>query len=168
MARWWRVRVVPLVTAAVAAAALLAPAGCGGAYRDYPRWRLTGGTEYANDCVEATGFVRVSGKTGVGMSVQLRSRRDCAVQVTRAELVLGDRRYPAELPPAQTLPGRSLIYLWLPFAFDNNAAWNDGRRRGQFELELTANGQPLAWTLPAVHEYVNGRWKPAPTVGGYR
>ena len=156
MARWWRVRVL-LVLAAV-----VALAGCGGAYRDYPRWRLTGGADVAHDCVEATGFVRVSGKTGVGLSVQLRSRRDCAVQITKAALVLGDRRYPAELPPAEQLAGRSLVYVWLPFAFDNNAAWNDGRRSGQFEIELTANGQPVVWTMPAVHEYVNGRWKPAP------
>jgi hypothetical protein len=158
--RSWGVRVIVLLLGALAA--------CGGAYRDYPRWRLTAPAPARTDCVEAQAFVRVSGKTGVGVSVQLRSFGDCAVRIARAELVLGDRRYPAELPPPQTLPGRSLVYVWLPFAFDNNAAWNDGRRSGRFELQLEANGHTgETWIIPATHGFADGRWKPVPKWGAY-
>lgn len=149
--RSWDVRLVPL---------LLVLAGCGGAYRNYPRWTLDDGATTATGCVDATAFVRVSGKTGVGLTVQLRSHGDCAVRIARAELVLGKHRHAAELPPPQTLPGRSLVYVWLPFAFDNNRAWNDGKRRGQFELVLEANGVAGApWIIPATHQFVGGRWK---------
>jgi hypothetical protein len=153
--RSWPVRVLaPLLFA-------IAVAGCGGAYRDYPRWTLADATPRRVDCVEAQAFVRVSGKTGVGVTLALRSRGDCVVRIARAELVVGDTRFPAELPAAQTLPGRSLVYLWLPFPFDNEALWNDGRRRGQFELALDVNGVTGApWIIPATHDFVGGRWKP--------
>lgn len=135
-------------------------AGCGGAYRNYPRWTIDEGTTTRTDCVEAQAFVRVSGKTGVGVAVQLKSHGDCAVRVTRAELVIGAQRHAAEVPQVTTLAGRSLVYVWLPFAFDNNRAWNDGLRSGQFELQLEANGHAGApWIIPTNHEFVGGRWR---------
>lgn len=137
-------------------------AGCGGAYRDYPRWTIASDGGNRTDCVEAHAFVRVSGKTGVGMTVQLRTYGDCAVRVARAELVIGTQRHAADRPALQTLPGRSLVYVWLPFPFDNNQAWNDGARTGQFELQLEANGHTgETWIIPATHAFVSGRWKPA-------
>lgn len=141
----------------------VAVAACGGARRNYPRWTLAAGaTPHRADCVDARAFVRVSGKTGIGVTLALRSHGTCAVRVARAELVVGTRRFPAALPPAQTLPGRSLVYLWLPFPFDNNALWNDGLRRGQLELVLETGGVARApWILPAEHAWVGGRWTPA-------
>lgn len=146
----------------------LALAGCGGAHRDYPRWTVAAAATSQSECVLAQAWIRVSGKTGVGMTVQLRSLGDCTVRVARAELVIAGQRVAAELPAALTLPGRSQAYLWLPFAFDNNQAWNDGARRGQFELVLEANGRAGApWVIPATHGFVSGRWKPEPTPGRY-
>ena len=129
--------------------------------RAYPRWMLDRDTTLDHACLAAEAFVRVSGKTGVGMTVALKSHGTCAVRVVRAELVLDGQRVPAEVPPVPPLPGRSLAYLWLPFPFDNNAAWNDGRRRGQFELELAiGDAPPVTWIIPAHHDFVAGRWEP--------
>lgn len=153
--RSWRVRVPLLVLAAMLAAAA---SGCGGARRAYPRWVLADGAPHRAGCLESQAFVRVSGKTGVGMTVLVRSRGDCAVRLARAELVVGQSRFPAELPAAQQLPGRSLVYWWLPFSFDNETLWNDGWRRGQFELAFEVNGVPEGpWIIPATHEFVGGR-----------
>lgn len=136
-----------------------AVAACGGPIRAYPRWSLERDTMIDRGCVQAEAFVRMSGKTGVGMTVALRSHETCAVRFARAELVVDGARFPAELPAAQTLPGRSLVYAWLPFAFDNDAAWNDGKRRGQFELEVIANDVSSTWIIPAHHDFVAGRWE---------
>ena len=142
-------------------AAVIAAAACGGPVRAYPRWSFDSGTQLDRGCLAAEAFVRVSGKTGVGVTVALRSRATCAVRIARAELVVGDLRVPAELPPAQTLPGRSLAYAWLPFAFDNNAAWNDGKVRGQLELDVElGDGERATWIIPAHHGFEAGRFEP--------
>ena len=148
----------------VVVASLLALAACGGPVRAYPRWILSDGNRFAADCLEAEAFVRTSGKTGVGVTVALRSRSTCAVRITRAELILDDGRAAAELPPPETLPGRSLVYTRLPFAFDNNAAWNRGDRRGRFEVAVAiGDAAPRTWVIPAEHRFVDGRFQPAPT-----
>lgn len=135
-------------------------ASCGVAVRDYPRWTFDAPTPLASDCLEAEAFVRTSGKTGVGVTVALRSHRTCAVRITRAELILDDQRVAAELPAPQTLPGRSLAYAWLPFAFDNNAAWNRDDRRGRVELDIAVgDAAPTTWSLPATHRFVAGRFR---------
>ncbi|MBK9036650.1 MAG: hypothetical protein IPL61_36275 [Myxococcales bacterium] len=142
---------------------LIAAAACGGPARAYPRWSLDSGTHLDHGCLDADAFVRTSGKTGVGVTVALRSHATCAVTIARAELVVDDLRVAAELPPVQTLPGRSLIYAWLPFPFDNNGAWNDGKRRGQFELEvIVGDGARATWIIPAHHAFASGRYEPGP------
>lgn len=144
----------------VAFFALLA-AACGGPVRDYPRWTFDAPPRLSADCLEAEAFVRTSGKTGVGLTVALRSHRTCPVRITRAELVLARERVAAELPEAQTLPGRSLTYAWLPFAFDNNAAWNRDDRTGRFEVDVAiGDAAPTTWTFAANHRFVDGRFQP--------
>lgn len=143
---------------------LLAATACGGPIRAYPRWTLDGDTHFAHGCLDADAYVRVSGKTGVGVTVALRSHATCAVRITRAELVIDQQRVPAELPPPPALPGRTLAYVWLPFAFDNNAAWNDDHRAGRFELDVAiGDAAPVTWTIPAHHAFVAGRWDESTT-----
>lgn len=128
-------------------------AACGGNQRAYPRWRFVEGPAAQVDagCALGRAFVRMSGKTGVGLTVELRSRGDCLVRITRAELVLDDQRAPATLPAEVALRGRSLVYVWLPFEFDNNRAWNEGRRTGTFEIDLEAAGVVTPWRIAADH-----------------
>ena len=118
-----------------------------------PRWRITGYQNFDHGCAWAKAFVRKSGKTGVGMTVELRSRTDCAIAIARAELVLASgERVPAGIRDVAPLAGRSLVYTWLAFPFDNNAAWNRGDVDGTFELDLVTNGDRApTWRLPAHH-----------------
>jgi hypothetical protein len=131
----------------------LALAACGGNLRAYPRWRFVDGPAAQVDagCALGRAFVRMSGKTGVGLTVELRSRGDCLVRFARAELVLDGQRAPATLPAEVALRGRSLVYVWLPFEFDNNRAWNEGRRSGTFEIDLDAGGTVTPWRIAADH-----------------
>jgi hypothetical protein len=136
-------------------AVLAAAGGCiltrGPSPEDRPRWRIVEPTAFAHGCASARAFVRKSGKTGVGMSIELRSHGDCAIAITRAELVLSDgQRVAAGFQPVPPLVGRSLIHHWLAFPFDNNAAWNRHVVDGVFELELTVAGAAAPpWRLAA-------------------
>jgi hypothetical protein len=133
---------------------------CGGAYREYPRWRFTEAAELEHGCTLARSFIRMSGKSGVGVTVELRSREDCTVRFARAELVLDGLRAPATLPAPLTLHGRSLVYVWVPFEFDNERAWNDGRRSGTFEIDLEVAGAAApTWRIAADHRREH-RYKP--------
>jgi hypothetical protein len=120
-------------------------AGCGDRAkpRQYPRWIVepTLTQEIAwRDCAGVRAFVRKSGKQGIGVAVELRSRTDCEVTVPRAELVLDDGTRAAATLAVAPLRGRSLVYLWLPVHFDGDAAWNRGARRGRLELDLAIAG----------------------------
>lgn len=113
-----------------------------------PVWRISGSDSLDADCASARALVRKSGKQGIGMSVQLKSRADCAIKFTAAHLAFTDGTKLAVTPPtAQQLPGRSLIYVWWPVAFDNNAAWNAGRRSGVLTLDYAIGSATGAWQV---------------------
>jgi hypothetical protein len=120
-----------------------------------PRWRFTAPAAWQHGCAVARAFVRKSGKAGVGVTVELRSRADCAIAIARAELVLASgRRVAAGIREVPPMRGRSLVYTWLAFPFDNNRAWNDGDVDGTFELALVLDGAPApVWRLPAHHAF---------------
>jgi len=118
-----------------------------------PRWRVTAPTAYDHGCVLGRAFIRKSGKDGVGMTVELRSRTTCQVVIARAELVLASgERVPAGIRQVAPMTGRSLLYTWLAFPFDNNRAWNRGVVDGAFELDLVLDGAPApTWRFAAHH-----------------
>jgi hypothetical protein len=115
-----------------------------------PRWRTTGAAELDAGCALARAFVRKTGKDGFGVALQLRSRGDCTVVIDRADLVFagGERVSTRPGVPRQVLTGRSQIYVWLPVAFDNNAAWNAERNTAVLELAVSANAAPVTWRIP--------------------
>jgi hypothetical protein len=118
--------------------------------RTYPRWVLVGGRDLRHGCAIADAFVRRSGKEGVGVTVALRSTRDCDVRITRAALVFPDDVAAAGVVPAAApMAGRSLAYAWIPIRFDGDRAWNQHRDRAALELELTVDGVARAWKIPA-------------------
>jgi len=128
--------------------------------RDYPRWRIVGGQAFARDCLRAEAYVRKSGKTGIGVTLVLRSLHDCAVEIRRAELVFPDGHRATATAEARALApmaGRTLRYHWLPLRFDNDRAWDDGQRDATLELELAIAGQPVVWRMPAQHRW-DQRW----------
>jgi hypothetical protein len=115
--------------------------------RERPRWHITGHDELDADCVSARALVRKSGKQGIGMAVQLRSRTDCTFTPTSLALVLHGDAIAFPTPPPIVLHGRSQLYAWLPLRFDNNAAWNRGVRDGVLALAYTAGGQTGTWNI---------------------
>lgn len=114
---------------------------------DRPRWYITSDAGLDRDCVSARAMIRKSGKQGVGVSLQLRSRTDCTVSIdsVKLELAKSTTAVPAIAP--LSLRGRSLVYAWLPVPFDNNAAWNDEHNNAAIHLELKIAGKPVTWTI---------------------
>jgi len=122
--------------------------------RAYPRWVLVGGRDLRHGCAIADAFVRKSGKEGVGVTVELRSTRDCDVRITRAALIFPDDGAAAgTLPPATPMVGRSVAYAWIPIRFDGDRAWNQHRDAAALELELTVAGVARAWKIPAAQRF---------------
>jgi hypothetical protein len=120
--------------------------------RTYPRWVVADSAEITwRDCAGLRAFVRKSGKEGMGVAVEIRSRKDCPATIVRAELVLDDgARAAATIPAVPELHGRSLRYLWMPIHFDGDDAWNRGVRSARLDLELAIDGviQPvIGWPI---------------------
>jgi hypothetical protein len=116
-----------------------------------PRWRITGNDELETDCVSARALVRKSGKQGIGMAVQLRSRMDCTFTPTSVALVLHGETITLATPPPIELRGRSQLYAWLQLGFDNNAVWNRGANDGVLAVVYTAGAQTGTWQI-AMHQ----------------
>lgn len=125
--------------------------------RTYPRWVVDGAGDPSvqwRDCAGLRAFVRKTGKEGMGITLEVRSKTDCEAQIARAVVVLPDgaRRFTAEatIPMIPALPGRSLRYLWMPVHYDGDMMWNRGVRRGTLEIELTIAGaaqDKITWPL---------------------
>jgi hypothetical protein len=118
--------------------------------RTYPRWVIDttnaadpdgGPAVQWRDCAGLRPYVRKSGKAGIGVTLEIRSRTDCAATITRAEIV-----FPEGAPAAATIPavpelrGRSLRYLWMPVHFDGDTLWNRGVRRATLQVEVAIDG----------------------------
>ena len=114
-----------------------------------PAWQVTSGETYASGCLLARALPRKSGREGLGLSVQLRSRGDCAVAITGARLQVGPRGADvAALPAPLAMRGRSQLYAWLPFHFDGLAAWNAGDTRAKLVIAIAIDGVPQPpWTI---------------------
>jgi hypothetical protein len=129
---------------------------CGGGHvvRTYPRWVTIGGRDLRAGCAIADVFVRKSGKEGIGVTVELRSRFDCDAKLGSLDLVFPDgARATGHLPPQTPLRGRSLVYLWVPIRFHADAAWNHGRTSAALELVLAVGDETRTWEIP-----VEERW----------
>jgi hypothetical protein len=71
------------------------------------------------------------------------------VQITSARVVLAATTMATltALPTAVKPPPTE--YLYLPFGFDNEAAWNDRKNVAQLQLGLLPAGGPeIAWEIP--------------------
>ncbi len=156
------------LAAPLAALVLAAAAGCVVTRPPHegerPRWRIADGARFDAGCAIGRAFIRKSGKAGFGVALQWKSRGSCriAIEAVRLSLAHGAVAAPPPrgaaasiaVPPIAPieLPGRSLIYAWLPVPFDNDAAWNDGRDHGLLELDVAVAGAPATpWRIP-VHQ----------------
>jgi hypothetical protein len=142
---------------------LLAACGDPQHSRQFPRWEasLAQNLEWRG-CAGARAFVRKSGKQGIGVTLELRSRQDCPVTIARLELAFSDgSRAPGVLPPLDGLHGRSLVYLWVPIYFDGDHYWNREVRSGELQIDLAIDGavQPTV-TVPLTELWTG--WFQAP------
>lgn len=113
--------------------------------RSYPTWRAAGLASRVDACAEVKAWISKSGKQGVGVTVRLsgRGERACRVELTAAHFAIGERRIAvAVLPSSVIVQPASVEYFYLPFAFDNEGAWNRGERRGDLALALSYDGAP--------------------------
>jgi hypothetical protein len=116
-----------------------------------PRWQVVGDPHFESPCILGRAFVRKSGKQGIGVSLQLKSRMDCRVQI-RGHLAIGGGDVAIADQPVVEMHGRSLRNLWLPVPFDGNDAWNAGHVDATLALALVVDGvaQPT-WSIP-IHD----------------
>ena len=117
-----------------------------------PRWQVIAGDHYDAGCISARAFVRKSGKQGLGIALQLRSRGDCNFAIASGRVALDGHTVDVPGLPTIDLHGRSQLYAWLPVRFDGDAAWNAGRVDATLELAIALDGVPApAWRL-ALHD----------------
>jgi len=119
-----------------------------------PRWRIAGEDRFDAGCASGRAFIRKSGKTGFGVSLQWKSRGDCRVALDGVHLRFahGAKIVVPAIPPLE-LRGRSIVYAWLPVPFDNNEAWNEGLDRATLELAVAIAGAPATpWQIPVLQQ----------------
>jgi hypothetical protein len=121
--------------------------------RNFPTWETTA-PERDLGCAWATTHVGKSGKEGFGLVLRVEARRRCDVRVVAATADIGGERVTAtELPTSGPLTSSEPVFLWIPFPFDNEQAWNDGRRTGSAELVLRIGDREDRWPLPLNERY---------------
>ncbi len=124
---------------------------CVGA-RVYPSWRLDEPQGRLLGCASVDAWVKQSTKTGVGVIVHMRSTQQprCTVRITWAKLqAAGHFLSAAGGERAARLSTKDELFVYLPFVFDGNAAWNDGRRSATLQVAIRVEdaAEVLSWPL---------------------
>jgi hypothetical protein len=116
--------------------------------RNYPSWEVRGAFHQTVGCVELSAEVVKSGKSGLGALVRRDVDNGCDVRIEAARVrVVGAGAFEASSPPAFD----EHRTLYLSFAFDNEAHWNEGAREGSLELDVSANGERRTLAFPMTH-----------------
>lgn len=102
--------------------------------RNYPAWQIEGLGARQLDCAIVDLWVSKSGKQGLGVTLELTpTASSCRVSVEEARFSAdGVEERAARLPAPRVVERRD--HLYLPFAFDNEALWNDEVRDGRLDL----------------------------------
>lgn len=150
--------------------------------RNFPAWQPVAGHELNADGVHLDMWVAKSGKTGVGVLIEFHNRSPVRrrVEVVRAHfhLVGNEADRAAQVVDVQHLPAALALapdaseQAYFAFLFENEQAWNEGRRRGYFLFEIRVDEQEtIQWKVDAAHlhdeKYLTvryGDWRPATTL----
>ena len=114
-------------------------------------WSVPGQRTFAIGCARVEAWVARSGKEGIGVSIAARSDApDCTVLLSEAWLNL-----PKGAVKAVSLPGPARLsdrerLMYVPIAFDNEAAWNGGERTGELILRFEVGGERRELRQPAI------------------
>lgn len=151
--------------------------------RDYPRWRVVDALPQEQGCLRVHAWVSKSGKQGLGVTVELTSQCEQRVQV---RLVPGPLRlaqpHSSAPAPEGDVPGRLVeaapvelgpgerVLRYISYAFDNERAWNQGRRfallalGGSFYPKGTPAMGTTTWEVGLHLEHVRpGPYRRVPT-----
>jgi hypothetical protein len=132
--------------------------------RGFALWGPDGAGSRAVGCATVEAWVSKSAKTGLGLTLGARARgREpaCTVAVEDATLYLSSGQ---EVRPGAALPRELTIgdgsqaegggSIYLPFAFDNNHAWNTGVRSATLRVTLRGQGEArVTWDVPLAQRY---------------
>ena len=144
----WVFRRLALVLAAWATIATPQPQ----VVRSYPAWKLREAGAWRIGCANIDAWVSKSGKSGVGVTLQMESgsTSPCAVRVERARIEVGPvTAHAAVLPVPRTV--QAIEHAYVPFEFDNEALWNDDFRAGELVVAIRAGSATRELRIPMDH-----------------
>lgn len=131
-------------------------------YRPFAAWQVQQAESRVVGCARVEVWVSKSGKEGVGVSLSVRASEGCDVRLEGATLAVADHRFPATDLPRGPLVDERPVYV--PFLFDNEALWNDGKRDGDLRLRFVVSGEPAELVVPMKHVFTHSeRYTPPPT-----
>lgn len=132
--------------------------------RDYALWKLSSEDTRRLGPLSLTPWISVSGKIGLGLSLCVESHEQQPLELAVESATLVVARGPQqaqrgqgrqvtlrERPKPTTLKPGQAVWLYLPLAFDNNAAWNEGQREAALSLTLKAGEQRLQHRMTLQH-----------------
>jgi hypothetical protein len=124
--------------------------------RGYPAWTMAGPSTRSLGCAQIQAWISKSGKQGLGVTLRFSTEDQvrCPVQITSARVVLAGETIAtlAALPAVAAPPPTAYVYL--PFAFDNEKAWNERQNAAELRLVLaSANSPDVVWTIQIEHRF---------------
>jgi hypothetical protein len=149
---------VVLVAAAVSVATSPPPA------RNFPHWELQAPSSLEVGALELEAWGAKSGKEGLGVVLEAANSTGDAhtlqVDTARLELFRDD---PSQVLTTVEARGVGEVFrvapqgkerVYLPFVFDNEAAWNADIRHAHLVLEIRVDAAPVhTWRMPATHVF---------------
>lgn len=127
-------------------------------------WQIQGMAVNRAGCGQVAVWIAKSGKTGVGIGIArvdgTGESASCQLVLQRATLEVGGHRIEA----SAQLPGMPIESRdrYLPFLFDNEAAWNAGDRAAVLLLELSSSGERAVVRVPLLQAWQRGEPPPTP------
>lgn len=122
--------------------------------RGYPEWTLEDGKTRIG-CARFDAWVSKSGKQGLGVNVLVESTSTdrCQVEILSATLDVGGEKIALATRPRAENLGEVPVTWYLPFAFDNEKAWNEERRSGTITLDVMTSGGAGRLETSMKHEW---------------
>ncbi len=133
-------------------------------FQNYPTWHVERGAVQCVEDVEVRAWFAKTGRHGTGLVVHFTAEEDHAreVGVHRAvmyvrggeeDMVVRSGRGEAVADPTGA--------VYLPFHFDNDAAWREERNVGEVDLGLVIDGRRVAVQLSEVRQIVGDGYRTA-------
>ena len=129
----------------------------------FPFWSVVDHQRECRQDITITPWIARSSKEGFGLVLRFDSHRELAreIHVDRATAHLQESltELHGSIPSVEALPVEPVTVhnphhhaaVYIPFAFDNQGAWNQGLRRATIYIDLVIDGEPTRLRLLAEH-----------------